>query len=237
MKPILVLAGGFGSRLKVAISDVPKPLAPVCGKPFLIHLIEHLVSQGANNFVFLLHYEAELIRAIFNEVLNRHDMVGVTITSIVEDRPLGTGGAIINAINTLNINESFLVVNADTWLGDGLEQISRSSPNSIVAVKVKDCSRYGALVVKGTRVEKFLEKKLSHNSGLINAGLYHLSSDVFSEYAGNASFSLEAEVFPIAASNGILSAVVVDADFIDIGIPKDYYRFCNWIESGKKIDL
>ena len=237
MKPILVLAGGFGSRLKAAVSDVPKPLAPVCGKPFLIHLIEHLVSQGANSFVLLLHYEAERIMAIVDEVLSRHDMVGVTITSIIEEKPLGTGGAIVNAINTLNINESFLVVNADTWLGDGLKKISLSSPNSIVAVKVKDCSRYGALVVKGARVKKFLEKELSYNSGLINAGLYHLSSNVFSEYVGNASFSLEAEVFPKAASNGMLSAVEVDTDFIDIGIPRDYFRFCNWIESGKKIDL
>ena len=237
MKPILVLAGGFGSRLKVAVSDVPKPLAPVCGKPFLIHLIEHLVSQGANSFVLLLHYEADLIRAMVDEFLNRHDMVDVKITSIVEDRPLGTGGAIKNAINTLNINESFLVINADTWLGDGLKQISLSPPNSIVAVKVKACSRYGALVVKGAMVEKFLEKKLSYNNGLINAGLYHLSSDIFSEYVGNASFSLEAEVFPKVASNRNLSVVEVDTDFIDIGIPRDYYRFCNWIESGKKIDL
>lgn len=237
MKPILVLAGGFGSRLKVAVSDVPKPLAPVCGKPFLIHLIEHLVSQGANSFVLLLHYEADLIRAMVDEFLNRHDMVDVKITSIVEDRPLGTGGAIKNAINTLNINESFLVINADTWLGDGLKQISLSPPNSIMAVKVKDCSRYGALVVKGAMVEKFLEKKLSYNNGLINAGLYHLSSDIFSEYVGNASFSLEAEVFPKIASNRNLSVVEVDTDFIDIGIPRDYYRFCSWIASGKKIDL
>jgi len=232
-----MLAGGFGSRLKVAVSDVPKPLAPVCGKPFLIHLIEHLVSQGANNFVLLLHYEAKLIRAMVDEVLTQHDMVGVEITSIVEDRPLGTGGAIKNAINTLNINESFLVVNADTWLGDGLKQISLSTPNSIVAVKVKDSSRYGVLVVKGAIVEKFLEKKLSYNNGLINAGLYHLSSDIFSEYVGNASFSLEAEIFPKVAFNRTLSVVEVDTDFIDIGIPMDYYRFCNWIESGKKIDL
>ena len=237
MKPIFVLAGGFGSRLKAVVSDVPKPLAPVCGKPFLMHLIEHLVSQGADSFVLLLHYEAELITGMVAKFLEHDSMIGVTITSIVEERPLGTGGAIINAINILNIKDSFLVVNADTWLGDGLKKISLSSPNSVAAVKVKDCSRYGALVVKGTSIEKFLEKKLSHNSGLINAGLYHLSLDVFTGYVGDASFSLEADIFPKVAAIGMLSAVEVDTNFIDIGIPKDYFRFCNWIGSGKKIDL
>ena len=237
MKPILVLAGGFGSRLKSVVSDVPKPLAPVCGKPFLMYLIENLVSQGAKNFVLLLHYEAELIESIVAEVVGRNNMDGVKITSIVEEKPLGTGGAIMNAINSLNINESFMVVNADTWLGDGLQQLSLSSPNVIAAVKVKDCSRYGALVLEGTKIERFLEKTLSHSCGLINAGLYHLSPDIFTGFLENASFSLEGDLFPRVIDNRMLSAVQIDADFIDIGIPKDYFRFCRWMESGKKSEL
>jgi len=237
VKPILVLAGGFGSRLKSVVSDVPKPLAPVCGKPFLMYLIEHLVSQGAKEFVLLLHYEAELIRSMISEVGDCNNMESVKITSIVEDRPLGTGGSIMNAINALNINESFLVVNADTWLGDGLKQLSISSPNVIAAVKLKDCSRYGALVLKGTKIERFLEKDLSSTGGLINAGLYHLSPDVFTGFLGSDSFSLEGDVFPIVAEEGMLSAIQIDTDFIDIGIPEDYFRFCRWIEAGKKIEL
>ena len=237
MKPILVLAGGFGSRLKSVVSDVPKPLAPVCGKPFLIYLIEHLVSQGAKEFVLLLHYEAKLIKSVVGEVFDENNMDGVTITSIVEDRPLGTGGSIINAINTLNINEPFMVVNADTWLGGGLKQVSLSSPNSIAAVKVTDCSRYGGLVVKGIKIERFLEKESSHNSGLINAGLYHLSPDIFTAFLGKTIFSLEKDVFPSVAENEMFSAIQVDADFIDIGVPEDYFRFCRWIESGKNIEL
>ena len=237
MKPIFVLAGGFGSRLKTVVSDVPKPLAPVCGKPFLLHLIEHLVSQGAKEFVLLLHYEADLIQSMIEEVVDRNDMDGVTITSIVEDSPLGTGGSIMNAIKVLNINESFLVVNADTWLGDGIKQLSLSSPNSIAAVKVKDCSRYGALVVVDRKVERFLEKESSYSDGLINAGLYHLNPDIFTGFLGRVSFSLEGDVFPSIACNGVLSAIQIDANFIDIGIPEDYFRFCKWIESGKEIEL
>ena len=236
MKPILVLAGGFGSRLKSVVSDVPKPLAPVCGKPFLMYLIENLVSQGAKNFVLLLHYEAELIESIVAEVVGRNNMDGVKITSIVEEKPLGTGGAIMNAINSLNINESFMVVNADTWLGDGLQQLSLSSPNVIAAVKVKDCSRYGALVVENMKIKKFLEKKASYEGGLINAGLYHLSPDIFADLK-RASFSLEDDIFPKVAEKLMFSAIEIETDFIDIGVPKDYFRFCKWIKSGKKIEL
>jgi len=237
VKPILVLAGGFGSRLKSVVSDVPKPLAPVCGKPFLMHLIENLVSQGAKDFVLLLHYEAGLIMSVIAEFLKRENVYGITITSIVEDRPLGTGGSIMNAVNTLNINESFLVVNADTWLGDGLKQLSISSPNTIAAVKVKDCSRYGALVLENTRIEKFLEKNLSHSGGFINAGLYHLSPNIFKDFLGSSSFSLENDVLPTIVENGTLSAIKMGTHFIDIGVPEDYFRFCKWIKSGKKIEL
>jgi NDP-sugar pyrophosphorylase family protein len=237
VKPILVLAGGFGSRLKVAVSDVPKPLAPVCGKPFLMYLIEHLIFQGAKEFVFLLHYEAGLIQSMIAEVLDRYSADGVTITSIVEDRPLGTGGSVANAVNVLSINESFLVVNADTWLGDGLKQIGFSSPNVIAAVKVKDCSRYGALMLKGAKIERFLEKSLSHRSGLVNAGLYHLSPNIFSDFFGSSSISLEGDIFPTVVEKGMLSAIQVDTDFIDIGVPADYFRFCRWIEAGKKFEL
>ena len=199
--------------------------------------IEHLVDQGAKELVLLLHYEANLIRSMIAEIVGRNNMNDVMITSIVEARPLGTGGSIMNAINTLKFNESFLVINADTWLGDGLNQLSLSTPNSIAAVEVKDCSRYGALALKDNKIERFLEKELSHKSGLINAGLYHLSPDIFTEFVEKSCFSIECDVFPAVADGGNLSAIPIDADFIDIGIPQDYFRFCRWMESGKEIEL
>ena len=237
VKPILVLAGGFGSRLKPLVSDVPKPLAPVCGKPFLIHLLENLYSLGAREFVFLLHYKADEIKETIAEVINRNDLDGIKIISLVEDIPLGTGGSIMNAVNILNITESFMVINADTWLGSGFKQLSLSSPNSIAAVNVKDCSRYGALVVINGKIEQFLEKKSSYCSGLINAGLYHLSPDIFNQVLEGTSFSLEADIFPSIVDRGMLSAIEINTDFIDIGVPDDYLRFCRWIESGKEIEL
>jgi len=233
VKPILVLAGGFGSRLRSAVPDVPKPLAPVNGKPFLTHLIEDLVSQGAQEFILLLHYRAELIKSLIAESVKRNDMSEVKITCIVEDTPLGTGGSILNAIYNLGITDSFIVINADTWLGDGLQEISLSSANTIAAVNVKDCSRYGALILKGAKIEKFVEKNSFSGNGLINAGLYHLNPEVFKNFVKNNYISLENDVFPSLVNNGSLFAIEIQANFIDIGVPQDYFKFCTWIETGK----
>ena len=112
-----------------------------------------------------------------------------------------------------------------------------TSPNTIAAVKVKDCSRYGALVVKNAKIEKFLEKSELHNDMLINAGAYHLSPNIFKDISGSVTFSLENDVFSKVVENGILSAIKIDTYFIDIGVPEDYFKFCNWIKSGKKIEL
>jgi D-glycero-alpha-D-manno-heptose 1-phosphate guanylyltransferase len=233
IKPILVLAGGFGSRLRSVVSDVPKPLAPVNGKPFLIRLIENLIYQGAQEFVLLLHYKAELIKDIIYEFIKKNNTLKVKINCIVEDIPLGTGGSIMNAITEMNITNSFLVINADTWLGDGLLQLSLSSANTIVVVKVKDCTRYGTLVLKGDKIKKFLEKNSCRGESLINAGLYHLNPAVFSKFVKNDYISLENDVFPSLVDKGLLFAIKVQADFIDIGVPQDYFKFCNWIEAGK----
>lgn len=216
---------------------MPKPLAPVCGKPFLMHLIENYMAQGAREFIFLLHYEAPLIQSMIAEMFDNNDAFGVKVACIVEDKPLGTGGSIMNAINILNINESFLVVNADTWLGGGLREISLSPPNSIASVTVKDCSRYGALVVEDNKVTKFLEKDSLCRHGPINAGLYHLNPDIFAGWTGNINFSLEGDIFPVIVEQIGLNMVHVEADFIDIGIPDDYFRFCKWVKSGKASEL
>jgi D-glycero-alpha-D-manno-heptose 1-phosphate guanylyltransferase len=237
VKPILILAGGFGTRLKSLVSNVPKPLAPVCGKPFLMHLLENLYASGAREFICLLHYEADAIKEMLSDLTNDNDLRGIKVKSLVEDMPLGTGGSIMNAINVLNIDESFLVINADTWLGYGFKELSLSSPNSIAAVSVEDCSRYGALIVNNGKIERFLEKKSSYGNGLINAGLYHLSPDIFNQVLDDTTFSLETDIFPSIVDMGKLSAIEINTDFIDIGVPEDYLRFCRWIESGKKIEL
>ena len=161
MKTLLVLAGGFGTRLRQAVPDVPKPLAPVCGRPFLVHLIENCVLQGADNIVFLLHFEAKKIERILSNMINEGLLDGVRIRTIIEKKPLGTGGSILNALKTIKLKDSFMAINADTWLGTGLKVMSSSKAPSLAAIQVEDCSRYGSLSIVGGNVHKFQEKKVN----------------------------------------------------------------------------
>ena len=114
-----------------------------------------------------------------------------------------------------------------------MRQINLSPANSIVTVQVDDCTRYGALILNGDRIEKFAEKKACRGNGLINAGLYHLNPEVFTKFVKNDCISLENDVFPSLVDKGSLFAIEVQGDFIDIGVPQDYFKFCTWIETGK----
>ena len=226
----MVLAGGFGTRLRSLISDVPKPLAPVAGRPFLVHLIEKWVAQGANEFIFLLHFEAHLIEAILHNIQREKTFGELKIDVIIENQALGTGGSVLNAIKFLDIKESFLVVNVDTWLSSGLKELNNSLPNSIGTVSVSDCSRYGELNINKGVIKDFKEKNYSHRAGMINAGLYHLSPHVFSEFPKNFNFSIEREVFPNIIKKDELKAIELNIDFFDIGVPEDYLKFCSWVQ-------
>ena len=237
MKPFLVLAGGFGTRLRSLISDVPKPLAPVAGQPFIVHLIDHWVAQGVNDFVFLLHYESGKIESMLDELAYRDEFSGVTFRVVVESTPLGTGGAILNAIDFLGITKGFLVANADTWLGWGVEKLTAMKLSAIAAVKISNRNRYGSLNFEGDKVSAFQEKLDSVDQGYVNSGLYHLLPEVFHGFEVGSSFSLEREVFPGLVRNRKLDVVKLDESFIDIGIPEDYLRYCKWIESGRVDEL
>jgi len=230
---LFVLAGGFGSRLKTAVSDTPKSLAPIGNYPFLQLQIAHWVNQGVKEFVFMLHHKADQITR-FLEVQKSDLLKNCQIEIIIESKPLGTGGAIANAIRELNIKENFLATNADTWLGTGILEVSRSVSPSLAVVIVADASRYGIVETdKRDHVLLFSEKKSNGESGLINAGLYHLSPGLFDKWNGEP-FSLERDFLPNLVRSDNLTAVSLATDFIDIGIPKDYYRFCDWIRSGRE---
>ena len=237
MKPLIVLAGGFGTRLRELVTDVPKPLAPVAGKPFIVHLIEHWVEQGVKEFIFLLHFEAHLIQTILSEILRDKHFGDIKIDMIVESKPLGTGGAILNAIYELDINDSFLVVNADTWLGDGFEKLTAATPCALAAVSVPNSQRYGSLEFNNYGISAFREKSNSNGQAFISSGLCHLLPDIFEGFVVGSSFSLEEDIFPNLVSKNMLGVVKLETSFIDIGIPEDYLKFCKWIDSEKKNEL
>lgn len=227
--PLLVLAGGFGTRLRQLVSDVPKPMAPVEGHPFISYLLKRWWLQGVRKYVFLLHYEADVFE---NYILSIKDTMlpGCTVSFIVEPEPLGTGGAVAFAIQQLKLQDSFLLANADTYLESGISEIALASVPSIGCIYVDDASRYGKVEMSDGKVLAFKEKQLNSNGGWINAGIAHLHTDVFNFWDGKP-FSLESEVYPKLSSHGNLTAVKLESKFIDIGIPEDYLKFCSYINS------
>jgi NDP-sugar pyrophosphorylase family protein len=228
---LLVLAGGFGKRLRSAVSDVPKPLAPVNGRPFLSYQIENWLGQGVSHLSFLLHYEATSIE-IFLESYQK-EFENCEIRALKESQPLGTGGAVAFAVQQCQLTGEFLVANADTWLQSGVQKVFEAEVPALATVRVENSERYGSVQIEKNKVVAFKEKQDSSGMRLINAGLYHLHADLFRDWNGRP-FSLERELFPKLANSSKLKSVFLETDFIDIGIPEDYYRLCHWIESGKK---
>ena len=234
---LLVLAGGFGSRLRSVVSDVPKPLAPINGIPFLSFQLDNWVSQGIKEFIFLLHFEANVIIEFLKKWNNLEANQDIDMRFVVEHAPLGTGGSVANAVQTLNLKSDFLVTNADTWLGSGIQELSHASAPVISVVEVANAKRYGTIVFdKNLCVTRFTEKIESGNSCWINAGLSLLHPQIFTSWDGKET-SLEADYFPSLVKKNYLIALPLKDNFIDIGIPEDYHRFCKWIEQAQQGQL
>lgn len=233
---LLVLAGGFGTRLQPVVAAVPKALAPVGEIPFLRLQLENWINQGLRSFVFLLHHQSDqMIEFLQNEKLDL--LKNCELEWLVEPLPMGTGGAVAYAVSQLRLNEDFLVTNADTWLGGGVEEMLGASSPSMAVVQVADASRYGGVLFdNGGIVRAFQEKSTSKDPSWINAGLCRLNGGLFKDWK-KEPFSLEQISFPAWAVGGLLKAVPLRVDFIDIGVPEDYFRFCRWIESKKARNL
>lgn len=234
--PLFVLAGGFGTRLQSVLDGLPKALAPVHGKKFLSLQIEHWRKQGINSFVFLLHHHADVI-INFLKIEESKLLKDCKVQCVVESKPMGTGGAVAYAIQQLAFEGDFLLTNADTWLGRGIDEMRGASSPAILVVRVGDAGRYGEVIFNEHQlVTAFVEKRNYSNIGWINAGISRMNSSFFKNWDGQP-FSLENSTYPQLAMNKFLAAISIDTDFIDIGVPDDYARFCRWIESEKTIEL
>lgn len=226
--PLIILAGGFGTRLKSVVSEVPKALAPINDIPFISLQLDNWIKQGQNHFVFSLFHQAQLIIDFVIEYQEKSNHK-FKCDFVTEKETMGTGGAVAFTIQTLNLKGDFLLTNADTWLGECIQMMkSKKSPN-IGSVYVENCSRYGSILSKDNKVEAFLEKNEKQKPGWINAGVSKLNT-VYFENWDQKPFSLEKEILPELVKNNILETTQLNTDFIDIGVPEDYYKFCENIK-------
>ena len=227
---LVILAGGFGTRLKSILNGLPKPLADVNGEPFLKLLFQNWVKNGFNDFVLCLHYEADKIIKFVNQEQDFGVLKNCKIQFSIEPTPMGTGGAISYAVKNLDIENYILITNADTWLDQDYKKIINSDENTITIVQVENTERYGSVIIDDkNKIDYFSEKGKSKGPGFINAGFYKISKSYFNDWDGKA-FSIETNLFPALVNEKKLKSVVSESNFIDIGIPEDYNKFCNWFK-------
>lgn len=223
-----ILSGGLGTRLRTVIRDVPKPMAPVAGRPFLEHLIHYWRNQGIMRFILSTGYMGEVIKTYFGQ-----SYAGAKIVYVHEDTPLGTGGALAYAMqaNVFEDEAPVLMLNGDTWFSASLATLQKDAMKhsgialAMALLYVEDSARYGTVNVdEEGLITSFQEKK--HGSGLINSGCYLIYPQRILPVLKDMPkfFSLEKDVLPRMAAEAKLSASIQQARFIDIGIPEDYAR-------------
>jgi D-glycero-alpha-D-manno-heptose 1-phosphate guanylyltransferase len=217
----IVLAGGAGKRLRQVVADVPKPMAPVAGRPFLEILLRSLANKGFSRVVLSLGFMAEKISSHFGSQFS-----GMNLSYVTEDTPLGTGGATRLAAEACTQDHVF-VFNGDTYLDLEVELLrqqwqARRHP-IVVGRRVSDTERYGRLVVDGDRITSFAEKGIA-GPGLINAGCYVLPTDTLARFPLNQPFSIETDYLVQEVACSTIEVFITEGMFIDIGIPEDYYR-------------
>lgn len=215
----IVLAGGLGTRLRAVVSEVPKPLAPVAGRPFLAWLLDTLAQGGIRHVVLATGYLGDMIEAAIGP---RH--AGMAVRHIREEAPLGTGGALWAAM-ALTRGERVFALNGDTWLGLDIASMAAVAPEAdlvFAARAVEDRARYGSVVLEGDRLVG-LQEKGGAGPGLVNAGTYLLRRTLMARRPHAGAFSFEAEILERPAGLDI-RAFPVDGRFIDIGTPEDFAR-------------
>lgn len=226
---IFILAGGLGTRLRSAISDLPKPLAPINNIPFLDYQIKEIKKYYSENKIYLLtHYQSDKIEEYYS---NNNE-----ISIICENELLGTGGSIKNAIKVLKLSfdSKILVLNGDTYLEVNLKKFVANSKSyiSILSSFQEDCSRYGSLEIKDDFICDFKEKKRDEKNSYINSGCYFFNNLNFFEDIKAYKFSIEEE-FIKYLTHGKIRTYKYDGIFIDIGIPSDYEKMKKYIGNNK----
>ena len=218
---VVILAGGFGTRLRSFVSDVPKPMAPVAGKPFLEILLASLSNKGITRAVLSLGHMADVVAQHFGSKFQ-----GIDLVYAIETQPLGTGGAIRVALKSC-VQQVALVINGDTFLEldvSALEtQWNQTGRPFIVGIEVDDTTRFGRLVLDGQRVVGFAEKKAG-GSGVINSGHYLLPTDIFDGFDRPDPFSFEIDFLMPNVQNLDFEVFRTNGLFIDIGVPEDFLR-------------
>ena len=226
----IILAGGFGTRLKEVVTDLPKPMAPVNGTPFLNFLLNFLSYQGITHIVISTGHLSEKITDYYGALGKKPTWGGTKLSFSHESSPLGTGGAIKLALEKCKL-KNVVVLNGDSFFDFDIKEFafmhkSKKSLFSLALRHVEDASRYGTVECNNNyKVESFKEKNGMNIPGEINAGIYLLRKDEYLKRTADlVNFSIEKDFFEKQLNEEKLLGFKYDGYFIDIGIPEDYTK-------------
>ena len=222
IKEAIILAGGLGTRLRSAVPDRPKCLAPVGGRPFLAYVTDYFRREGIGKFIFALGYKSADFDSFFRTEFP-HGNYAISL----EAEPLGTGGAIRQACERVE-ESTVLILNGDTFFRIELDSLAefhaaKQAGCSLCLKPMQDFDRFGVVeLAADDRVSRFREKQY-YRSGLINGGVYALEKTALLAGEWPKIFSFEKDYLE-AGREEQLYGMVQDRYFIDIGIPEDYRR-------------
>lgn len=219
----IVLAGGFGTRLREAVPGLPKCMAPVGSRPFLAYVIDYLRMQNVQQFIFSLGYQSNTVE---NFLQNEYSTLDYAV--VVEEEPLGTGGGIQLALQKTKA-KNVLVTNGDTLFKINVEELfsfhkSKNAECTIALKAMQNFNRYGVVDTnENGKIISFKEKKF-YQQGLINGGVYILSKEKFLSRSFPEKFSFEKEYLEKFYTEQNFYGSIQNGYFIDIGIPEDYQK-------------
>lgn len=229
----IILCGGLGTRLSAITNNKPKPMVDVAGVPFLEYQFNYLIAQGVTRAILAVSHLKECIIDHFGSQYKT-----LNIEYISEDSPLGTGGAIKNVLSQAEFqpNESIIILNGDTFVEFSLQALAKDSEDHLLVIAAKsvdDTARYGKLTIDNSKIVTGFQEKKAGNQGYINAGVYMTHSGLLAALPDLERFSFEEDFLHHEIAHRSIGASFLDGFFIDIGIPEDYYAFCDLMGSGK----
>lgn len=221
----IILAGGLGTRLRAAVPDLPKPMAPVSGRPFLEHQFDYWVNQGVSRFILSVGYRHDAISAHFGAAYR-----GIPVVYAIESRPLGTGGGLMLAMRSLSATGPFLVLNGDTYFEVALGALrefhaEHEADITLSLFRTQQQGRYTGLGIGAAG--EVVSLNAGEKGGLANGGVYLVERRLLDREPGpaDARVSFEEDILPSALRSGKrMFGLEFSGRFIDIGVPEDYAR-------------
>lgn len=226
MTTAIILAGGLGTRLRHVVPDLPKPMAPVNGRPFLEHQMDYWIEQGVTRYVLSVGYRRQAIIEHFGARYR-----GVPVEYAVEETPLGTGGGFLQAVRASGLDAPFLVLNGDTFIEVDLAALcrfhhERGAAWTMSLFRAGEAGRYMGMRVDADGRIRALRSARCESGELANGGVYLIAPETASglDFAPGCRVSLEDDILPAIAAAGVaLYGMECTGRFVDIGVPSDYF--------------